>query len=120
MTNLEDVLARLWSQLPGCRVAAVVGMDGLLVERHPPETNGLGSAPAADELEHVAADLTTVLTLVAGEMSRQVGGAIDELVALGETGGYLVNTKKTPLAKTKSYAAKISAITTTKMITTVV
>lgn len=89
MTNLEDVLARLWSQLPGCRVAAVVGMDGLLVERHPPETNGLGSAPAADELEHVAADLTTVLTLVAGEMSRQVGGAIDELVALGETGGYL-------------------------------
>lgn len=91
MTDLEDILARLWSQLPGCRVVAVVGMDGLLVERHPvgSQAGELRSAPDADELEHVAADLTTVLTLVGGEMSRQLGGRVDELVALGETGGYL-------------------------------
>ncbi len=91
MTDLEDILAGLWSQLPGCRVVAVVGMDGLLVERHPNDGQAgvLRSAPGANELEHVAADLTTVLTLVAGEMSRQLGGQIDELVALGENGGYL-------------------------------
>lgn len=91
MTNLEDVLARLWAQLPGCRVAAMVGMDGLLVERHPEagEAEALASAPDTGAVEYVAADLTTVLTLVAGEMSRQLGSRIDELVALGNAGGYL-------------------------------
>lgn len=91
MTDLEDTLAKLWAQLPGCRVVAVVGMDGLLVERHPPDGGAveLHSAPADSDLEHVAADLTTVFGVVAGEMSRQLGGRVDELVALGEEGGYL-------------------------------
>ncbi|HRN17586.1 MAG TPA: hypothetical protein PLU66_00775 [Trueperaceae bacterium] len=91
MMNLEDVLAGLWSRLPGCRVVAVVGMDGLLVERHPNDAQAskLRSAPGADELERVAADLTSVLTIVAGEMSQQLGARIDELVALSESGGYL-------------------------------
>ncbi|HET9028434.1 MAG TPA: hypothetical protein VFN07_12970 [Trueperaceae bacterium] len=91
MTDLEDILARLWAQLPGCRVVAVVGMDGLLVERHPVDGQAaeLRSAPDADELEHVAADLTSVLTLVGGELSHQLGGRVDELIALGEAGGYL-------------------------------
>ncbi|MFA5569411.1 MAG: hypothetical protein WC972_12280, partial [Trueperaceae bacterium] len=40
-------------------------------------------------LERVAADLTSVLTIVAGEMSQQLGARIDELVALSESGGYL-------------------------------
>jgi predicted regulator of Ras-like GTPase activity (Roadblock/LC7/MglB family) len=91
MTNLEDVLAGHWAQLPGCRVAAVVGMDGLLVERHPSVDVGVafGSAPGGDELEYLAADLTTAFTLVGGELSKQLGSRIDEFVALGESGGYL-------------------------------
>lgn len=91
MTDLEDILASMWARLPGCKVVAVAGMDGLLVERHPSDAQAaeLGSAPDEAALEHVAADLTTVLTLVGGEMSRQLGAAVDELVALGASGGYL-------------------------------
>lgn len=91
MTNLEDILARLASRLEGCRVAAISAMDGLLVERYPAPAEGPEAqlAPGAAELEHVAADLTTGLTLLAGEISRQMGSRVDQLMALGETGGYL-------------------------------
>ncbi len=91
MTDLEDILAGLWSRLHGCQVAAVVGMDGLLIERHPAPTDqgSLRQSPPDSELDHVAADLTSSLTQVAGEMSRQLAGRIDELIALGENGGYL-------------------------------
>jgi predicted regulator of Ras-like GTPase activity (Roadblock/LC7/MglB family) len=37
----------------------------------------------------VAADLTTGLALLAGEISNQMGSRVDQLIALGETGGYL-------------------------------
>lgn len=91
MTNLEDILAGLASRLEGCRVVAVAAMDGLLVERCPGPNEGPENkvAPGATELEHVAADLTTGLTLMAGEISRQMGSRVDLLMALGETGGYM-------------------------------
>jgi len=91
MTDLEDILARLWAQLPGCRVVAVVGMGGLRVDRHPVDCHAaeLRSGPDADELEHVAADLTPVLSLAGGELSHRLGGRVDEVIALGEAGGYL-------------------------------
>jgi predicted regulator of Ras-like GTPase activity (Roadblock/LC7/MglB family) len=91
VTNLEDIVARLVSRLVGCRVAAVAAMDGLLVERYPGVADGPEGQqlPGAAELEHVAADLTTSLTLLAGEISRQLGSRVDELIALGDSGGYL-------------------------------
>lgn len=91
MTNLEDILARLVSKLVGCRVAAIGAMDGLLVERYPAADDGpvQQRVPGAAELEHVAADLTSGLTLLAGEISTQLGSRVDELIALGESGGYL-------------------------------
>ena len=91
MTNLEHILGRLATRLVGCRVAAVAAMDGLLVERYPAEGEGpeVQRAPGAAELEHVAADLTSSLSLLAGEISRQLGSRIDEVIALGESGGYL-------------------------------
>lgn len=89
--NLEDILAGLVSRLDGCLVVGIAAMDGLLVERYPGPSEGpVGKvAPGATELEHVAADLTTGLTLMAGEISRQMGSRVDLLVALGETGGYM-------------------------------
>lgn len=91
MTNLEDILARLWTNVEGCRVAALAGMDGLLIERHPaPAAAGtLRQSPEPEDLAHVVADLTSVLSIVAGELSRTVGGRVDEVIALGERGGYL-------------------------------
>lgn len=91
MVNLEDILARLSRSLVGCRVAAVGSMDGLLVERHPAVGEGPAAqqAPGAAELDHVAADITSGLSLLAGEVSAQLGSRIDELIALGENGGYL-------------------------------
>jgi len=91
VTNLEDILAGLASRLEGCRVVAIAAMDGLLVERYPGPLEGPDkkAAPGATELEHVAADLTTGLTLLAGEISRQMGSRVDLLMALGQTGGYL-------------------------------
>lgn len=91
MINLEDILARLASGLVGCRVAAVGSMDGLLVERYPAEGEGPAAqqAPGVTELEHIAADITSGLSLLAGDVSNELGSRIDELIALGENGGYL-------------------------------
>ncbi len=91
MTNLEDILARLVSRLGGSRVAAIAALDGLLVERYPGPGEGPQGqeATGAAELEHVAADLTTGFTLLAGEVSTQLGSRVDQLIALGETGGYM-------------------------------
>ncbi len=91
MTDLEDILARAWSRVGGCRLVAVAGMDGLLIERHPNKLDdpSLAGAPEAEALEHVVAEVTTLFGVAAGAMSRELGSAVTELVALGETGGYL-------------------------------
>ncbi len=91
MTNLEDILAGLASRLEGCRVAAIAGMDGLLVERYPGPNEGPAATPApgSSELEHVAADFTSGLTLMAGDISREMGSRVEQLIALGPTGGYM-------------------------------
>ncbi len=91
MTDLEDILAQLWSRVEGCRVAAIAGMDGLLIERHPrPNNEPAGYAgPGTAELDAIVADGTSVLSITAGELSRQVGGRVDEVVAIGPAGGYL-------------------------------
>ena len=44
---------------------------------------------ADDLLEHVVAEVTTLFGVTAGAMSRELGSPVSELVALGETGGYL-------------------------------
>jgi len=91
MTDLEDILARAWARVGGCRVVAVAGMDGLLIERHPnvQDDPALAGAPAPEALEHVVAEVTTLFGVTAGAMSRELGSPVSELVALGETGGYL-------------------------------
>jgi|JRYE01.1.fsa_nt_gb predicted regulator of Ras-like GTPase activity (Roadblock/LC7/MglB family) len=91
MTDLEDILARSWARIEGCRVAAVAGLDGLLIERHPNPASepALYSGPDAEELDHIVADVTTLFGVVGGAMSRQLGTPIRELIAIGESGGYL-------------------------------
>lgn len=91
MTDLEDILARSWARIEGCRVAAVAGLDGLLIERHPNPTSepALYSGPEADELDHIVADVTTLFGVVSGSMSKQLGTQVRELIAIGESGGYL-------------------------------
>jgi predicted regulator of Ras-like GTPase activity (Roadblock/LC7/MglB family) len=91
MTDLEDILARSWARIEGCRVAAVAGLDGLLIERHPNPASepALYSGPDAEELDHIVADVTTLFGVVGGSMSRQLGTPIRELIAIGESGGYL-------------------------------
>ena len=91
MTDLEDILARAWSRVGGCRLVAVAGMDGPLIERHPgkPDDPTLAGAPEAETLEHVVAEVTTLFGVAGGAMSRELGSPVTELVALGEAGGYL-------------------------------
>lgn len=91
MTDLEDILAQLWSRIEGCRVAAIAGMDGLLIERHPRPNNEPVdfSGPNPAELDAIVADVTSLLSVTAGELSRQVGGKVDEVIAIGPAGGYL-------------------------------
>ena len=91
VTDLEYILAGLVSRLGGCRVAVVATMDGLLVERYPAasEGNDVLRGVGAAELEHVTADMTSALTLLAEQISEQLGSRVDELIALGEYGGYL-------------------------------
>jgi len=97
MTDLEDILARAWARVGGCRLVAVAGMDGLLIERHPVKDDdpALAAAPSAAALEHVVAEVTTLFGVTSGAMSRELGSPVTELLALGETGGYLAR-KVTP------------------------
>lgn len=90
MTDLEDILARAWTRVEGCRVVAIAGMDGLLIERHPSPTDepAAYSGPEAETLEHLVADITTLFGVTAGAMSKELGNPVTELVALGESGGY--------------------------------
>ena len=91
MTDLEDILARAWTHVDGCRVVAVAGLDGLLIERHPAKDDdpALAGAPEPQTLAHIVAEVTTLFGVAGGAMSRELGSPIAELVALGETGGYL-------------------------------
>lgn len=72
-------------------MAVVATMDGLLVERYPAtsEGNDAQRSVGGSELEHVTADMTSALLLLAGQISHQLGSRVDELIALGESGGYL-------------------------------
>jgi len=91
MTDLEDILARSWARIEGCRVAAVAGLDGLLIERHPNPASepALYSGPDSEELDHIVADVTTLFGVTAGSMSKLLGTQVRELIAIGESGGYL-------------------------------
>lgn len=66
-------------------------MDGLLIERHPRQNNEPSgfAGPNPAELDVIVADVTSILSIAAGALSRQVGGRVDEFVAIGPTGGYL-------------------------------
>lgn len=90
MTDLEDILARAWTRVEGCRVVAIAGMDGLLIERHPSPSDEpvVYTGPQAEALEHLVADLTTLFGVTSGAMSSELGTPVTELIALGENGGY--------------------------------
>ncbi len=91
MTDLEDILARAWARVEACRVVAVAGMDGLLIERHPgpQDEAALAATPSSESIDHVVAEVTTLFGVTGGAMSRELGSPIAELIALGEAGGYL-------------------------------
>lgn len=90
MTDLEDILARAWTRVEGCRVVAIAGMDGLLIERHPSPSDepAMYTGPSAATLEHLVADLTSLFGVTSGTMSSELGSPVAELIALGENGGY--------------------------------
>lgn len=88
---MEEMLERLHTRLPGCRIAAIVGMDGLLVESYPEldsVRNTMFSMPTAG-LQHVASDLTSAFQLLAGEPSKHLGDRVDEVLAISSAGGYV-------------------------------
>jgi predicted regulator of Ras-like GTPase activity (Roadblock/LC7/MglB family) len=72
MTELDEILAFVVEQVDGALVAAVAGMDGLLVEQFPQDEPGLGS---------LAAELTTVINSCSDAMSGPLeAGELRELV----------------------------------------
>lgn len=76
MADLEDILARLQEQVDGCLVAAVAGLDGLIIERHPQDGPDLAGVVA--EITSVLANLTTALTDQLG------GGPLQEVIVTSE------------------------------------
>lgn len=90
MTDLEDILARAWTRVDGCKIVAIAGMDGLLIERHPNPSDdpSVYSGPEADTLEHLVAEVTTLFSVTAGAMSSELGGPVREIIALSDNGGY--------------------------------
>lgn len=62
-----------------------------MIERHPRQNNEPAgfAGPSPAELDVIVADVTSLLSIAAGALSRQVGGRVDEVVAIGPTGGYL-------------------------------
>jgi len=90
MTDLEDILARAWTRIDGCKVVAIAGMDGLLIERHPNPSDepAVYSGPEAESLEHLVAEVTTLFGVTAGAMSSELGTPVREVIALGDNGGY--------------------------------
>ena len=72
----KGVVGEIW----GCQV---------VVSNRIQDDPALAGAPAPEALEHVVAEVTTLFGVTAGAMSRELGSPVSELVALGETGGYL-------------------------------
>lgn len=65
MMELDEILATLVSQVDGATAAAVGGMDGLLVERYPPQGR---------DLTAVAAELTDLLGACRAAIGERLGG----------------------------------------------
>lgn len=74
--ELDDILESLVDDVDGALVAAVGGMDGLLVERYPDEGRDLHAATA-----EVTNLLNTAGTMLGEHLE---GGAVSELVVTGE------------------------------------
>jgi len=76
MADLDDILARLQEQVDGCLVAAVAGLDGLVIEQHPQD---------APDIAGVVAELTYVLGNLRAAMSDQLeGGPLQEVIVVSE------------------------------------
>lgn len=74
--ELEDILAELVDSVDGALVAAVGGMDGLLVEQYPSAQRDLNAATA---------EVTNLLNTAATTLGDHLdGGAVQELVFTGE------------------------------------
>jgi predicted regulator of Ras-like GTPase activity (Roadblock/LC7/MglB family) len=72
MTELDEILALVVEQVDGALVAAVAGMDGLLVEQFPQGELALGS---------LAAELTAVLNSCRSAMAGPLeAGELRELI----------------------------------------
>ena len=73
---MEEILSQLVNGVDGCLVAAVAGMDGLVIEQSPRESH---------EVPGVVAELTNALTTLAGTMGDQLGaGALHEVIVTSE------------------------------------
>lgn len=71
MSELEEVLTNLMRRVPGATLAAVGGMDGLLVEQVPAEH---------DELPEVVAELTMVVSVARRALGEILdGGSLERL-----------------------------------------
>ena len=79
---IKAVLEEAGKRLPGCESAALVGNDGMVVEKW-----ASGDAPPADEL---AAELTPVLRAVQALSRNTGGGAFREMLVKLEAWSCLV------------------------------
>ncbi len=78
MSDLESILEWLVDDVDGALVAALGGMDGLLIERVPEDTDGR-------DLHAAAAQVTELLATADGVVGEPLrGGEVDEVMIGGE------------------------------------
>lgn len=81
MNELDEILALLVDQVDGAQVAAVAGMDGLLVEQYPAQGRDLSAT---------AAELTNLLSAARTAFATLQAGALEEVIVSAENAvGYV-------------------------------
>lgn len=77
----RELLANAASGLPGCRGAALVGLDGVLIDQWIAPGSGDGFS-----MEPAAAEVTTVIRAARGALVSSQGGGLSEMTL--RTGGW--------------------------------
>jgi predicted regulator of Ras-like GTPase activity (Roadblock/LC7/MglB family) len=81
--SFQDELKGIGSQVPGCRAAVIMNLDGLVVARHDEVEDGL-------DIEILLVELTNSLKQAMQAASTVEGGELSEFVLAFEKGSLVV------------------------------